>query len=454
MGPSLDSVYLLPFREDHVLFAPLHGVTALVSRRAAEDLCTSIPGHRRPKDKMLRRWMRSFKEEAPSLPSLDFSPLLLGIIPTRACNAKCRYCHFESSSADQGMMSMAAAVRAVDGFVGQARETGSRSLKIHFFGGEPMMAPEVVTAVVHRARLLAARHGLRTDFEITTNGQFPADWAQFLGDYFQTVVLSLDGQREVQDFQRPLKTGQGSFEAACRTARIVSESQVELCLRCCVSQRNVAQMPEIAAWFCREFEPSCINFEVLQPSSTAESSGLIPPDPVQFATGFLQARAECERFGVRAVYAADIAPPQWSSCPVGKDALIVCPDGAVAGCYLTPDRGQRSGLRLEVGRNDSELSIDRGALAAIKQIIKDKPRCRRCFCRWSCAGGCHVDNTPVGASPDYGHTCLQTRIISMASLLGQLVSSDDLQSFIDDQSALRRLALRASDRLADYELAP
>jgi uncharacterized protein len=450
MAPSLASVYLLPFRERYVLFAPLHGVVALITARGASELHAGASDGRPPRDPTLGRWLRELRENAPSLPSLEYSPLLLGIIPTRACNGDCRYCHFDSAQAGPEVMSVAAAIRALDGFVEHARTTAGRVLKLHFFGGEPMMAPEVVVAVVHRARVLAARHGLRADLEITTNGQYSADWATFLGSYLQRIVLSLDGPQDIQDLHRPLKGGRSSFDAACQTARIIGDSPADLCLRCCVSQRNVAEMPAIAHWFCSELCPSCINFEVLHSSPEAERGGLLPPEPVAFATGFLRARIECAKVGVKVVYAADIAPPQWSSCPVGKDALIVSPDGAVAGCYLTPDRWQRSGLCLNVGRNDRELSVDRGALAAIKQIIQDKPRCERCFCRWSCAGGCHVDNTPVGAPLRYSDSCLETRIISMASLLGQLVPEDELQAYIADTVALGAFAVRDSDRLEDW----
>jgi len=315
-----------------------------------------------------------------------------------------------------------------------------------------MVAPHVVSAVVHRARLVAAQRRLSTYFEITTNGQFEAKWAAFLGNYSDSVVMSLDGQQEVQDLQRPRESGSGSFDTAHRTASILRDSGAELSLRCCVSQFNVAHMSDIARWFCTEFDPTCISFEVMQPSPRARRNKLSPPGPYHFAAGFLKARLLAAKFGVKVVYAADISAPRWSSCPVGKDALIVSPDNAVSGCYLTPDRWQKVGLDLDFGRVKDLFELDQTAIQSVRSATRKKPRCETCFCRWSCAGGCHVDNTPPGASLEYSDFCRQTRMISWATLLSELIPQRELERVIDDEAMMNSLATRSSDLLTDCDL--
>ena len=163
------------------------------------------------------------------------------------------------------------------------------TLEVHFFGGEPLIEPEIVEVAVHRARSLAGRNGLRPYFETATNGVLGEDLAGFLGDYFTSVVLSMDGFPEIHDRHRPLANGHGSFEAAARTAMIVGERSARLCLRCCVSDQNVDRLPEIAAWFAETFRPSAVNFEPLQCSPESAAAGISPPDPLQFARGFLRA---------------------------------------------------------------------------------------------------------------------------------------------------------------------
>ena len=108
---------------------------------------------------------------------------------------------------------------------------------------------------MHRARLVAGRNGLTPRFETATNGVVGEDLAVFLGDYFDSVVLSMDGFPSIHDRHRPLADGRGSFEAAARTAAIIGGGSASLCLRCCVSDQNVDRLPEIAAWFAETFSP-------------------------------------------------------------------------------------------------------------------------------------------------------------------------------------------------------
>jgi len=73
------------------------------------------------------------------------------------------------------------------------------------------------------------------------------------------------------------------------TARVLSASPAELCLRICVAQDNVEQLAETVDWFAQEFQPCSIDFETLQPTPESERAGLRPPDPYAFAAQFLGA---------------------------------------------------------------------------------------------------------------------------------------------------------------------
>ena len=352
-------------------------------------------------------------------------------------------------------MDLQTAVAAVDWYARLMKQQEKELLEIHFFGGEPMTAPAVVETVVHRARLVAARERLTPYFEISTNGLCGPALLAFLGDYVDRVVLSFDGREDIQNLHRPLRGGKGSYPGSFAAAQYLSDSPAQLVIRCCVSQINVDIMEDTARWFCETFNPSLINFEIMQPVESAAAAGLYPPDPYEFAANFIKARRAAESFGIKTVYAADLSTePVYTSCPVGSDTVIVSPDGRISSCYLLPEKWQEVGLDLALGemRGRRELAINPAAVQNIRAMVTNKPRCEKCFCRWSCAGGCHVGNTYPGCSADYSDYCRQTRIISACSLLDELNLPEIADTLIDDREALAALACRESDRLMEWEV--
>lgn len=438
----------------YLIYSPLRRVTALVNQKAVSVLKEPIRSNGDSGDvpellQGLLQELRQPVQEPPPERTGPVRPMFLGLLPTRACNLACVYCDFGASESPVEQMDFQMAAAAVDWMTENAQSLGQDTVDVHFFGGEPFFAGEVVDVAVHRARSVADRMGLVPRFEVATNGVFDENRARFVGDYFDTVVLSFDGTQEIHNRQR------GSFEAVKRTAELLSQSPTELCFRVCVSQESVAQLEQIVLWFCETFRPSMINVETLQPTPKSEAAGLKPPDPYDFAVHYVRASRIVEDFGITAVYASAATDTlRHSFCPVGKDTLIVSPDGRVSSCYLPQQAWQKRGLDLDVGwlSADGTMQIDLEAIDRLRRMVMKKPRCERCFCRWTCAGGCHVKHSYPGCSLEYDDFCIQTRIITACSLLKELGFDQIADTLLEDRSAMEALALQSSDRLMDVTL--
>jgi radical SAM protein with 4Fe4S-binding SPASM domain len=137
---------------------------------------------------------------------------------------------------------------------------------------------------------------------------------------------------------------------------------------------------------------------------------------------------------------------------VGKDTVIVTPDGIVSSCYLMPERWEKKNLNLEIGLigQNGSVSIDTDRVKQIRRMCEEKPRCRKCFCQWSCAGGCHVDNSWPGCEAHYSDFCRQTRLISFATLLENLELDDEIDGLFDKPAFIRLVTGQKSDRLSDW----
>ncbi|GHU59495.1 thioether cross-link-forming SCIFF peptide maturase [Clostridia bacterium] len=127
------------------------------------------------------------------------------------CNLRCGYCFAGAGEygGSRGIMTADTARAAVDFLV---RGSGGRKLlEIDFFGGEPLLAWDTVTATVDYA---AARYpDITFSFTITTNGLLLDDAkTDYINEHMYNVVLSLDGRRSVNDKTRPTESGAGSYD--------------------------------------------------------------------------------------------------------------------------------------------------------------------------------------------------------------------------------------------------
>ena len=448
--PITRTAFLIPILDKWLWYAPLHQTAALINRSAAwllrERRGRNLPGELGE----LCDLIRSQPVSPPGSLTGEIVPTFLGIIPTRGCNMSCVYCHFEGPSAPRDLMRPEIAIAAVDWAAGQLAKAGESRFHIQFFGGEPFVAPEIVEIVVHRARHVSAQKGLIPYLDASTNGLFSERQCQFIGDYFDGIVLSLDGPPEFQDKYRPVAKGRPSSAMVERTARCLSEMPLSLCLRMCVTQESVSRMEEIAQWMIETFSPSTLNFETLTPGESAAQAGLAPPDPYQFAVHAEGTYRIAEAAGIQAVYAAaEASPPRWSFCPVGNDVVIISPDGRLSACYLLPEEWQRRGLNLDFGRLDAHKGVtffpDR--LEQVRRLPARKSRCADCFCQYACAGGCHVNQTYPGSGEEYTDFCIQTRLITACRLLRDLGFQELSQALLENREAMERLARYPGDHL-------
>lgn len=129
------------------------------------------------------------------------------------CNLSCEYCFASQGkyNGDRAIMSVEVGQRAIDYLLENSGH--HRNLDIDFFGGEPLMAWEVVKQIVAYARSKEQEYKKKFRFTFTTNGMLLNDEVtEFLNQEMYNVVLSLDGRKEVHDRLRKTVGGKGSYD--------------------------------------------------------------------------------------------------------------------------------------------------------------------------------------------------------------------------------------------------
>jgi uncharacterized protein len=448
-------LFAVPVLDKYLVYAPLNQTAALINHGALTRLRAGRESGVHPDLDALCAQLGSVavRPLARSGPITD--PIFLGIIPTRGCNMTCRYCDFVAPQHAHAPMTLETARAAVDAYLDLLDANHNDLVEIHFFGGEPFSTKTVVSFVVEYATYRAAEQGRLVHFEATTNGFFDENYCRWIAHHFDTIVLSLDGPPDIQNRQRPVLNDQPSADVVIRNAQVFSDAPVDLVIRACVTDYSVERLPEIAHWIGTHFRPSTVCLETLTPSPLSAVHGLEPPDPWLFAREFDRAAQILKPYGIDTVIStADLRTCRVSFCPVGKDALIVSPDGSVNTCYLLPHDWIAAQLNMQIGRlTGATFEFDHAAVQAARDLnVYQKTLCEGCLCRYHCAGGCHVNHTAIHTATAYDSLCVQTRLITVAQLLRSMQQHDLADRWLADPTALERTVRYPSDRLIDQRV--
>lgn len=139
-----------------------------------------------------------------TLPKITSAMLIL----THACNLKCRYCFVHQEPCH---MTLETAMDAAKFLIKNAEEVGQVP-SINFFGGEPTLKWDEI--IVPLTNWIRNEYGKPFDLGITTNGTLLNDSRiQYLKINGISILLSIDGDKETQDYNRPYHNGDGSFDS-------------------------------------------------------------------------------------------------------------------------------------------------------------------------------------------------------------------------------------------------
>ena len=450
------TIFVIPVLDKYLLYAPLHNLSVLLNLPALKLVKSSVEGGRENPGSTELADLVSVLQTAPVFPDRtgEPDPDFLGIIPSRRCNMSCIYCDFGAGCATDEVIDPDVVTAAIDYFAELRKKNSKRILPLQFFGGEPFVEKEIIDIAVHHARYICSQNGMIPHFNVLSNGYLSNEKRVFIKDYFDSVVISFDGYKKYHDRTRPVKNGQGSFDNVAESIKYFSKSNLELAIRCCITSESVDDMENMARWFCAEFDPDIVNFETLTCNIDTEKAMLYPPDPYKFAAGSVRSWRVLRKNFVTPAY-APLSPDksQTTSCPVGRDVLIVHPDGIIASCYLQRERWEEKRIDLNVGSvpKTGNVEIDVDKLTNLRNRLYTKPRCRNCFCRFGCAGNCHVNCTYPGSPDEYTDFCIQTRLITICSLLEDMDLLSVADELLEDRTAQSKLALNRSDNIFSIE---
>ena len=315
------------------------------------------------------------------------------------CNLSCRYCFAEEGKyhgSERELMSYETGKAALDFLV--ANSGSRRNLEVDFFGGEPLLNFEVVKQLVAYGRSLEDAHDKRFRFTLTTNGVLlNDDVLEFANRELHNVVLSIDGRQEVNDRMRPFRGGgRGSYDVIVpKLQRFVKGRKGQYYVRGTYTRNNLDFSKDVLHLAQLGFDQ--ISVEPVVAKETDDYAIREEDLPQLFAEYDALAAELVRRHGQEGDFhffhfmidleGGPCVYKRLSGCGSGTEYLAVTPIGDLYPChqFVGNDAFLMGNVREGVTRDDLVTEFK-----ACNVYAKDK--CRNCFARFYCSGGCAANS--------------------------------------------------------------
>jgi uncharacterized protein len=328
-----------------------------------------------------------------------------------ACNLACRYCFADEGGyhGEKSLMSFDIGKQALDFLI--ANSGNRTNLEVDFFGGEPLLNWEVVKQLVTYGRSMEEPSQKKFRFTLTTNGiLLTEELFDFINKEMSNVVLSIDGRREVNDRMRLKPDGSGSYDDIIEKFQKLAESRQHknYYVRGTFTRHNLDFTEDVLHLAEKGFKHISIEPAVSLTDSvnenqnkTLEKTLARTPDFAIRLEDLPAICAEYDRLAQKIIARHEAGQPinffhfmldltggpcvakRLSGCGAGTEYLAVTPRGDLYPCHQFADQPEFLMGNVKDGVTATALYEEFKSTC-----VYTKPKCRDCFARFYCSGGC------------------------------------------------------------------
>ena len=314
------------------------------------------------------------------------------------CNLACKYCFAEEGEyhGRRALMSFEVGKKALDFLIANS---GNRvNLEVDFFGGEPLMNFDVVKQLVEYGRSKEKEFNKNFRFTLTTNGVLlDDDIMEFANKEMSNVVMSLDGRKEINDLMRPSRNGKGSYDIIVPKFQKFAKSRQgkDYYVRGTFTRNNLDFSEDVLHFADLGFDQISVEPVVAAPedpySLREEDVPRICEEYDKLAAEFVKRKKEGRGFNffhfMIDLEQGPCVAKRLSGCGSGTEYLAVTPWGDLYPCHQFV--GEEKFLLGNVDDGITNTAI-RDEFKLCNVYAKEK--CRDCFARFYCSGGCAANS--------------------------------------------------------------
>ena len=372
---------------------------ALQDRYPAEDIGEAIDEINELKEEGLLFTEDVYEQYVTDFKSRKTVVKALCLHVAHDCNLGCLYCFAEEGEyhGRRAIMSYEVGKKALDFLI--ENSGNRRNLEVDFFGGEPLMNWDVVKQLVAYGRSREKECNKNFRFTLTTNGMLLTDEVMdFLNREMANVVLSIDGRKEVNDRMRPTRNKKGSsYDIIMPKFKKFAEKRgsKSYYVRGTFTRYNLDFSKDVLHLADEGFDQISVEPVVAPPSADyairEEDLPKILSEYDELAKEFIRRKKEGRGFNffhfMIDLTQGPCVAKRLSGCGSGTEYLAVTPWGDLYPCHQFV--GQEEFLLGNVDTGVTNTKV-RDEFKLCNVYAKEK--CRNCFARFYCSGGCAANS--------------------------------------------------------------
>ena len=345
--------------------------------------------------------VQHFQHVFPSEPCFDRGTELqekfyVIVFLTDTCNLRCVYCYQQDFIKTEGMTSKTADHLVSWILSHDQPKNCDVPLHVIFFGGEPLLNRKSLDQVA--SSISEQTKYLRPSFFISTNGTLLDEQnADLLAKHNVRMQVSIDGYKEVQDKNRPLANGSGSYDLVCSNLRHPSIDISSLTGRITVTKHSLDFYENAVHLYNLGFRQIAVGFCVHGGAGNEiceEDMPSIRRNLQKLWTFYLARISEGDSLKITPFYDHLLLlslrqPPP--SCGAGRNVFAINSDGDILPCprFSGGEMYSCGNVRTQM---DKKRVRDIQSLPSFS--LKKPKECRSCWVRNLCSAPCRFFSSP------------------------------------------------------------
>ena len=332
---------------------------------------------------------REIKKYTPG----KYTPTMVTLFPTNQCNLRCIYCYASAGENKPLAMEWRYAESAINAIVRNAITKGENKVTLGFHGGgEPLFRWDFIKKAVHYAEKECRNNKLKLTAHSATNGLLSEKQLDWITRHFSDLNISFDGLPRVQDHNRPLPNGEGSYKYIEKTLKFLDKQGFSYGIRSTFSDYNIDLMEESYDFIVNNFSPRTIHFEPVFHCGRCKTSKTFHMNLEKFAQSFHKIEAKHRNKKMRLTYSGSRLESLTNSfCGVTRDSFTITPEGFITSCFEITTTDDPKSEYFYYGRIDDggNVVLDENKRKYLHKLtVENLAYCKDCFAKWHCAGDC------------------------------------------------------------------
>ena len=304
---------------------------------------------------------------------------------TERCNCRCKYCFLDANTT--GMVMSEQTIRNAINYAFNSFR--GHTVVLSAFGGEPGTQESLIRYFVGYAKEQAPNYSINLLFAITTNGVILDSLVDFLIQNNFVCTISADGIEEVQNYQRPLANGKGTYARVMKTIESLVHNNIEVKIRSTVTKFSLPKMVDSVKLY-GKLGVSQIHFEpvTIAGRATAVADDLQQPSPDEYAQQLILCINEAAKYHTKVNFSF------CSRCTGSlKNKLIFGANGLISSCVEVQNEKHEFAGLFKMGQlnQDGSVSLAANHLSQLPNSNSTED-CVNCPYRIFCSNSCPIRN--------------------------------------------------------------